>query len=1071
MKKRTLKWSLTGLSLLAAAVIVTLIWHQRPITHEFYTDADTIKTARAAANVRDILWQPPVKLGEIVNTSTEDYEPRISWDGLTLFFVRGKAGENADIYVARRTPTGWTEAQPLTEINSSYEDLGPEPTADGTALYFYSDRPGGHGGYDLWVTRRAEQGWQPATNLGPLVNSEYNDYGPALTPDGKTLYFASNRPQPSDTQQPSPDAWPATVREDLFHRTYDLFAAPITPRGAGQAQPLSALNTPDNEGAPCVSPVGDFVYFSSDRPGGEGGFDVYRARCIEGQFEPPANLGPTLNTAANELDPGLTHLGYAIYFSSDRPRERLQPDKPNDYNLYYTSSREVFLETEREARPPIDWAALWRQVLPNLLWALLALLLLLLLWALVGSIRDGKLSLLARCLLASLMLHLLVMMALNFWKVTASVVTAFREHGEIRVALAAPAQGNDLAAQIRGQLTEVIPPETPSVQLVRYETPVETVQFDAVTELAADRNRLEIRTQPNVQLAAHEVPQREAETRPPPPEVRLRRESTSRLSDLALPTESRQIDGDESQLEVQMASAQEALLTRPTVPVPTSQPVDSSSEVALAPARPGSDIGTERVQSMAAAPVAQDATPQPDWRVESSPSVAALDHLPALEVALPTDSQQEQEVAESSPRVAPAAADLARPATLSLSADLPAENHHHELALPQTPASAKDFALAADVEIAPTEASPRTNPSTSLTGARREESALPRIGLALPTLEEVQVGEHTEDAPRVAAVGSSITRPSVTDYAAGKSAASSRSPVVLAPEASANTEHTPRSLFNPDAAAQSTDARVSTPRVPLSEHSAGRPELLVFDLRLPDETEPPARGRDPAYGRAPITGRVTDADSGKPLAGATVHLDLPDTDALAATTDDEGYYGLAIPPVPENFALSASHEDYVPASVNIPATALRRGTLIQDFELEPHSEDVVALEVEPTVHHLGNDRWDGVINSQFQKTSEGRRFTAEFALSHRQLPPHYSQAAVTLLAKGVQCPHQIYVNGFRLRQRLDSSPADGSFGEFSARFPPEILGEGVNTIQIRGVSCMGDIDDFEFVNVRIQLWR
>ena len=1071
MKKRTLKWSLISLSLPAAVVIGMLIWHQRPITHEFYTDAETIKTVRAAAQVRDILWQPPVKLGEIVNTSTEDYEPRISWDGLTLFFVRGKAGENADIYISRRTPTGWTEPEPLAEVNSPYEDLGPEPTADGTALYFYSDRPGGDGGYDLWVTRRTEQGWQPATNLGPLVNSEYNDYGPALTPDGKTLYFASNRPQPSDTQQPSPDAWPATVREDLFRRTYDLFAAPITPRGPGQAQPLPALNTPHNEGAPCVSPVGNFVYFSSDRPGGEGGFDVYRARCIQGEFESPANLGPTLNTAANELDLGLTHLGYAIYFSSDRPRERLQPDRPNDYNLYYTSSREVFLDTEREARPPIDWAALWRQVLPNLLWALLALLLLLLLWVLVGSIRDGKLSLLARCLLASLMLHLLLMMVLNFWKVTASVVTAFRERGEIRVALAAPAQGNDLAAQIRGQLTEVLPPETPAVQLARYETLLETARLNAVTELAADRNRLEIQTHPDVQLAPHEAPQRKTETPPPPPEVSLKRESTPRLSDLALPTESRRIDGDESQLEVRMASAREALLTRPMLPVPTSQPVDSSNEVSLRPAQSGSDMGMESAHSMAAAPTAQDATPQPNEHVASSPHLATLDNLPALEVALPADSQQEQEVVESSPRVAPAATDLARRAALSLPLDRPAENRHHELAPPQTPVRAEDLAPAAAVEMTPTEASPRTTLSTPLTGARQQEPALPRIGLALPTLEEVQVGEHTEDAPRVAAVGSSVARPSVTNYAARKSAAPRGLPVALAPEANTNPERDARSLFNAGIATRNVDARVSAATVPLPKQTAGRPETLVFDLRLPDETEPPARGRDPAYGQAPISGRVTDADSGEPLAGATVHLDLPDTEPLTATTDDEGNYALAVPLVPDNFALSASHEDYVPASVNIPAAALGRGTLIQDFALEPHSEDVVALEVEPTVHHLGNDRWDGVINSQFQKTSEGRRFTAEFELSHRQLPPHYSQAAVILLAKGVQCPHQVYVNGFRLRQRLDSSPADGSFGEFSARFPPEILGEGINTIQIRGVSCRGDIDDFEFVNVRIQLSR
>ena len=75
-----------------------------------------------------------------------------------------------------------------------------------------------------------------------------------------------------------------------------------------------------------------------------------------------------------------------------------------------------------------------------------------------------------------------------------------------------------------------------------------------------------------------------------------------------------------------------------------------------------------------------------------------------------------------------------------------------------------------------------------------------------------------------------------------------------------------------------------------------------------------------------------------------------------------------------------------------------------------------------------------------------------------------------LLAKGVQCPHQVYVNGYRLRRRLDEAPADGSFGELTTRFHPAILVEGVNTIRIHAVACQGDVDDFEFVNVQIRLY-
>ncbi|MCP4246122.1 MAG: hypothetical protein GY778_03650 [bacterium] len=286
-----------------------LVWQQWPRWDRFYTDAETIRRPVADIDPRDVLWQPPVPLGEVVNTSAEDYEPHLSWDGLTLFFVRGKAGQNADIYSARRTPSGWTAPLPLATVNSDYDELGPEPSADGQALYFYSDRSGGLGGYDLWVARRRGEAWLEPANLGPAVNSEYNDYGPALTPGGRVLYFGSNRPQPGDERIPNPRAWPATVREEQFHRTYDLFASALTDRGPGQAQPLTALNTPHNEGAPCVSPAGDFLYFSSDREGGQGGFDVYRARRIDGVFRPPVNLEPPVNTGANDLDPGLAALG------------------------------------------------------------------------------------------------------------------------------------------------------------------------------------------------------------------------------------------------------------------------------------------------------------------------------------------------------------------------------------------------------------------------------------------------------------------------------------------------------------------------------------------------------------------------------------------------------------------------------------------------------------------------------------------------------------------------------------------------------------------------------------------
>ena len=80
-----------------------------------YTDADTIKAEMDKVAVRSVLWQPPTLLGEPINTPEDDYEPRLSADGLMIFFVRGKAGTNADIHFSRKTPGGWTEPEPIGE--------------------------------------------------------------------------------------------------------------------------------------------------------------------------------------------------------------------------------------------------------------------------------------------------------------------------------------------------------------------------------------------------------------------------------------------------------------------------------------------------------------------------------------------------------------------------------------------------------------------------------------------------------------------------------------------------------------------------------------------------------------------------------------------------------------------------------------------------------------------------------------------------------------------------------------------------------------------------------------------
>src|SRR4051812_15528163 len=144
-----------------------------------WTDGRELRMPAGDANLREVLWTHPQPVQGDFNTEAQEYEPSVSPDGQELYFVRGKpmqsgGGETeangADLYVSHRRNNAWTDPVPLDDVNSKYDDLGPRLTADGKFLLFYSDRPGGVGGYDIWAAPRTEKGFGPAFNLGPSVN-------------------------------------------------------------------------------------------------------------------------------------------------------------------------------------------------------------------------------------------------------------------------------------------------------------------------------------------------------------------------------------------------------------------------------------------------------------------------------------------------------------------------------------------------------------------------------------------------------------------------------------------------------------------------------------------------------------------------------------------------------------------------------------------------------------------------------------------------------------------------------------------------------------------------------------
>ncbi len=137
-------------------------------------------------------WSHPVSLSDNINTIRREGACTISADGRHLIFtVCGERG--CDLFESKKTGNVWSKPKSLgPAINSSSWDAQPSLSADGRELYFVSDRQGGRGGYDIWYSRLGDSGWMKAENLGPDVNTPFDEISPYIHVNNQTLYLVSN---------------------------------------------------------------------------------------------------------------------------------------------------------------------------------------------------------------------------------------------------------------------------------------------------------------------------------------------------------------------------------------------------------------------------------------------------------------------------------------------------------------------------------------------------------------------------------------------------------------------------------------------------------------------------------------------------------------------------------------------------------------------------------------------------------------------------------------------------------------------------------------------------------------
>jgi len=251
----------------------------------------------------------PTDLG--LNSSGFDGGPSVSSDGLSLFFISDRpGGENGDIWLATRRDPSDPFGTPINlgaGVNGPGDEGAPSISSDGLSLYFDSDpsRPGGQGGGDIWLTTRQSTTapFGAPVNLGPPVDSVFDEGHPDISSDGLSLYFSSDRPGPCGGS----DIWVAS-RKALtrpFQRPTKL-PAPV--------------NTCADEEGPSISDNGLRLFFSSTRAGGSGRSDLWIAtrKSVFAAFDRVANLGPTVNSSFDDQTPDIAADG-TFYFMSNRP--------------------------------------------------------------------------------------------------------------------------------------------------------------------------------------------------------------------------------------------------------------------------------------------------------------------------------------------------------------------------------------------------------------------------------------------------------------------------------------------------------------------------------------------------------------------------------------------------------------------------------------------------------------------------------------------------------------------------------------------------------------------------------
>ncbi|MHC1731523.1 MAG: OmpA family protein [Bacteroidales bacterium] len=294
---------------------------QPGVTPKLRTEAEKmIASCRFALTYPASLFErEPVSAGDSVNTVLDEYWPSVTGDGQQLIFTREvkRAGgygrdynrdRQEDFYISRWVADGyWGKARNAgAPLNTAGNEGAQSISSDGRYMFFTAcDRNDGQGRCDIYFSSHDGNRWSPGLNLGPPVNSSYWESQPSISPNGRMLFFVSNRPGGMGGM----DIWYATRGSDGKWRK------PVNPG--------KVINSPGDEFSPFIYFNGRTLYFSSNGRESFGGHDIYVSTLQpDSTWTTPENLGPPVNTPADETGLVIESSGRRAYFSSVRNKDK-----------------------------------------------------------------------------------------------------------------------------------------------------------------------------------------------------------------------------------------------------------------------------------------------------------------------------------------------------------------------------------------------------------------------------------------------------------------------------------------------------------------------------------------------------------------------------------------------------------------------------------------------------------------------------------------------------------------------------------------------------------------------------